>query len=392
LAAIRLRVRRAPPIPEFVFPLKESFMSKRAMVVAAGVLAAAAGSASAQSTTTVYGIFDTGVEYISDVGAAKSTLVRMPGLTGSLPSRVGFRGAEELGGGLKAVYTLETGFAPDAGVLNQGGRIFGRQVFLGLSDTWGTVSVGRQWSMLFWGTIESDTMGPGNFASGSLDAYLPNARVDNSVAYRGTFGGVTVGATYSLGRDTVNAGPSPSGTNCPGESATDKSACREWSALVKYDSPVWGAAAVIDKFHGGTAGTFGGLVNSSLTDQRVSLNGYFKVAGAKLTAGVIRRNNEGSALPKTDLWWLGASYPFTPSLAFDAQIFRLNTKASSNDATMPVLRLTYSFSKRTATYATIARINNGGTSAISVSGAAPGSNPAAGVDQNGVMIGMRHSF
>lgn len=78
-----------------------------------------------------------GVEYVNNVGTTKSGLVRMPNLTGTVPSRWGVRGKEDLGGGLHAVFTLESGFAPDSGVSNQGGRLFGRQANVGLSGPWG---------------------------------------------------------------------------------------------------------------------------------------------------------------------------------------------------------------------------------------------------------------
>ncbi|AEK63538.1 Outer membrane porin protein 32 precursor; putative 3-hydroxyphenylpropionic acid porine [Collimonas fungivorans Ter331] len=71
--------------------------------------------------------------YLSNVGAAKQGLVRMPNLTGTTPSRIGFRGIEDLGNGLKGIFMLENGFAPDSGALNQGGRLFGRVSYVGLS-------------------------------------------------------------------------------------------------------------------------------------------------------------------------------------------------------------------------------------------------------------------
>ena len=170
---------------------------------------------------------DTAVEHVTNVGVAGGGLTRMPSLTGSSPSRLGFRGTEDLGDGLRALYTLEMGFAPDSGSSNQGGRLFGRQAFVGLSGPWGSVTLGRQYTMLFWSMLDADILGPNIYSSVSLDSYIANARADNALAYRGTFGEFTLGATYSFGRDVVNAGPSPGGTNCAGESATDKKADRK---------------------------------------------------------------------------------------------------------------------------------------------------------------------
>ena len=364
----------------------------RRQLLASALFTTAACAAQAQ-TVTIYGILDQAVEHLTNVGAGQGGLTRMPGLTGSFPSRLGFRGSEDLGGGLKAIFTLEQGLGVDSGTLNQGGRAFGRQSYVGLAGDWGSVTAGRQYSMLYWSQLDADILGPNAFGSASLDSYLPNARVDNSLAYRGTFSGLTIGATYSLGRDTVNAGPTPAGTNCPGESATDSKACRQWSAMLKYDQTNWGIVGAIDEFRGGP-GAFAGLTSSALKDRRATVAGWVKVADVvKIGAGVISRRNEGSAAtPRSDLWYLGASYAVTPLLTLDAQYFNLNFKDSVNEAGLFAVKATYALSKRTAVYATAGRISNDGTAAISVSNAAAGGAPAPGASQNGVALGVRHTF
>ena len=96
--------------------------------------------------------------------------------------------------------------------------------------------------------------------------------------------------------------------------------------------------------------------------------------------------------PRSDLWYLGAAYNLTPAFMLDGQLHQLRFKDSDNKATLLGLRGTYSFSKRTAVYATVGHIRNDGSLALSVSGGAPGANPLAGESQTGVMIGMRHAF
>lgn len=351
------------------------------------------------SSVNLYGLIDVGVEHVNNVGASGSGLTRMPSNTGTLPSRLGLRGSEDLGGGLRAVFTLEMGIAPDQGTLGQGGRGFGRQSFVGLQGGWGTVSAGRQYSMIFLSMLDADVIGPAVYALGSLDSYIPNARADNSLAYRGTFSGLTVGAEYSFGRDAVNAGPSPAGTNCAGESATDSRACRQWSAMVKYDSAVWGAALAYDRQNGrGTTSStdlvFGNLNASSKSDSRLGVNGYVKLAGAKLGAGLIRRDNDGDAAkPRSNLWYVGASYPITGNLTLDGQYLRLSYKSVSDaDSQMLVARLSYALSKRTSIYTQVGHIRNDRLAAVSVSGGAAGSNPAAGASQTGFNVGVRHAF
>jgi len=349
------------------------------------------GAAQAQNVTT-YGLLDQAVERLNNVGASGDSLTRMPGLAGSFPSRLGFRGSEDLGDGLKAIFTLEMGMGLDSGALNQGGRAWGRQAFVGLQGSWGTVSLGRQYSMLFWSQLDADILGPNTFGSGSLDNYLPNDRVDNTIAYRGTFDGLTLGATYSFGRDSVNAGPSPSGTNCAGENAADASACKQWSVMLKYDTPTWGAVAVVDEIHGG-AGAFAGLTSSAMKDRRSAVAGWVKFGpDIKLGAGLIARKNDGSTTPKSNLWYLGGTYNITAAWSADAEVFKLDFKDSPNQATLFALRTTYQFSKRTAVYATAGHIANDGTLALGVSNGASGATPAAGTGQTGLAVGIRHSF
>lgn len=269
-------------------------MKLKSLLLAAGV--AAPMMASAQSAVTLYGVVDTGVEYVNNVGPRKDGLVRMTSLTATVPSRWGIRGTEDLGGGLKSIFVLESGFAPDSGVSNQGGRLFGRQALVGLSGPWGQVAFGRQYTMMFWALLDSDIIGPDVHGSGNLDNYLPNTRTDNAISYKGTFGGLTVGATYSFGRDTVNAGPSPVGTNCAGENPADQKACREWSIMLQYSTNVWGVSAAYDSLRGGP-GAFAGLTKSSLTDDRLSLGGFVILDRAKIGLGWIHRQNDGSATP-----------------------------------------------------------------------------------------------
>lgn len=360
---------------------------------------AAAGAAHAQSSVNLYGLLDAGIESVSNVQSG-GRITRMPSNTATIPSRVGMRGREDIGGGLGAIFTLEMGLAPDTGAPGQGGRLFGRQALVGLAGNWGAVTLGRQYTMTFWSLLDSDIVGPTVYGLGALDAYIPNARADNSIAYRGKFSDLSVGATYSLGRDAVNAGPSPAGTNCAGENGADSKACREWSAMVKYDTKVWGAAVAYDRINGRTVGAapdavFGGLTNSSLSDSRLMVNGYVNVAAVKIGGGVIHRKNEGIVRtpPKSDLWYLGASYPLTSAWTLDGHVARLVYKDADNfDSTIVTVKTMYNLSKRTAVYAQIGTIRNGSRTNVSVSSGAPGSNPAMGGSQTGTMVGIRHTF
>lgn len=347
-------------------------------------------TAAAQTGVTIYGVIDTAVEHLSNASASGGNLTRMPSLAGGMyPSRIGLRGTEDLGGGLAAIFTLENGFQPDTGALNQGGRLFGRQAWVGLAGTWGAVTAGRTYSMLFLSSADTDIIGPAMYGLGALDQYLPNARHDNSLSYKGTFDGITLGSTYSFGRDTSAVG-GPAATNCAGEVAGNSQACRQYSVMVKYDVPkVWGVVAAYERMNGNT-GAANGLSSSNLTDSRLHVGAYANVADWRFGGGVYRRNNQGSTTqPRSDLMYVGASYRFTPQFALDGQIARLDVKNSANDATQFLLRGVYDLSKRSSLYLMVGRINNNGASAISLSA---GGTVATGGSQNGLITGIKHSF
>lgn len=345
----------------------------------------------AQTTVQVYGIIDAAVERLSNTAPRGQHLTRMPGTAGGqLPSRIGFRGTEELGNGLKAVFNLENGFAPDTGALNQGNRLFGRQAWVGLAGDWGLLSIGRTYSMLYYSMLETDIIGPAQMSIAALDLYLPNLRNDNSISYKGKFGAVTIGAGYSLGRDASNAG-GPAATNCGGENAADSQACRAWNAMLAYETKMWGVFAAFDTYKGGpgAAAAFA-PTSSSLSDTRWHVAAYGKFGPAKIAGGLLRRDNEGSRVfPRSDLFYFGGSYALTPAVVVDAQLARLDVKGSANDSNLYLLRANYNFSRRTVAYAGVGQITNGGTAAVSVS---IGGTVVTGGSQNGLTAGLRHAF
>jgi predicted porin len=359
--------------------------------IALGAATLAAGfisqSASAQSNVTVYGLIDAGIEYVTHTNAAGDSLVKMPSVTGSLPSRIGFKGTEDLGGGLKALFTLETGLSPNNGVVGQGGRIFGRQASVGLQGDWGTLTLGRQVNMTYLVGFKADVMGPNIHAIGSLDPYLPNARSDNAIGYLGKFSDFTVGATWSFGRDASSAG-GPAATNCAGQVAGDSKACRQYTAMVDYDNKAWGVAAAYDRLYGG-AGAAGGLTSSDFYDQRISLNGFVMFGKTRVGVGMIQRKTQTAVELDRNLYYAGVSLPLADSWVLDAQASKLDTKDSPNDTTLLTARLVYSLSKRTATYVSLGRVNNSGTAALAVDA---GGTVGAGMSQVGIMTGIRHFF
>ncbi|RQU90569.1 porin [Burkholderia cepacia] len=157
----------------------------------------------AQSTVTLYGVIDEGVVFQSNSGAGKR--VSLDSLGGIFGSRWGMTGSEDLGGGLKAIFTLESGINLNNGAFGQGGTAFGRQAFVGLSsDRLGSLTLGRQYDMIFYFpeplTAEGLLGGPASSHPGDLDNAANTVRVNNAIRYMSpTFNGLKFGGEYSVG-------------------------------------------------------------------------------------------------------------------------------------------------------------------------------------------------
>ena len=187
--------------------MKKSFL-------ALASLSAFTVAAHAQSSVTIYGIIDEAFVATSNADLSRATATTaavgarryyLDGSFGLNGTRWGFKGMEDLGGGLKAVFVLENGFNPNTGGASQGGLEFGRQAFAGLSsDRYGTVTLGRQYDSVV------DYIGPlifGDQIGSSFSAHpadLDNSnnaqRVNNAVKYTSAnYNGLTFGGLYSFG-------------------------------------------------------------------------------------------------------------------------------------------------------------------------------------------------
>jgi predicted porin len=183
-------------------------MQKKLIALAIAGLVSA--PAFAQSNVTIYGIADAYVGFGSH-GDNDVAAVQSGGLSGS---RLGFRGTEDLGNGLKAVFTLEQGFNIDDG---SGLGNASRQAFVGLGGSWGTVSLGRQYAPGYdfqYDAVLSSAISPQAILSGDAGSTIaPNsdARWNNSIAYNGSFSGLKVRAIYAMsaGESTETTAAAP---------------------------------------------------------------------------------------------------------------------------------------------------------------------------------------
>ncbi|TCF97771.1 hypothetical protein BZM26_29375 [Paraburkholderia strydomiana] len=161
------------------------------------------GVAHAQSSVTLYGLLDEGLNFTSNANGHGTYQMKSGDTYGS---RWGLRGEEDLGGGLKAIFKLESGFDTNSGQAGQGGRLFGRQAYVGLSsDQYGTVTFGRQYDTSVDDLGFGGLTAAGNYA-GDVNSHPfdnDNAdwdfRVNNVVKYVSpTYRGLTGEAMYGF--------------------------------------------------------------------------------------------------------------------------------------------------------------------------------------------------
>lgn len=363
------------------------------VVVAAALCAAQAHAQTASANVQVFGVIDQAAEIASHVNAGNGTSASQYRLgLGAMPSRLGFRGSEDLGGGLKAVFTLEGGINADTGTSGQGSRMWGRQAFVGLSGDWGQVTAGRLYTMRYYAMFDGDFFGAGSQGLGTMDAGIPNARADNAVSYRFNAGAFSAGLNYSVGRDTVAAN-NPAAAGCAGESTIARQ-CRETSVMARYDGGDWAVSAAWERLNGGTSTTFGGLTNPDLTDTRAVINGFLKLgAGTKVGAGLLVRHNEGSAAtPKSHLYWVVGEHKLGVPIVLTGMLAQIKYRDSANRATVLALRANYWFSKRTTVYLSEQYVDNKGGLTVAASTNPPGTGPLPGKAQNALQVGIGHSF
>lgn len=304
-------------------------MQKKLIALAVAGLVAA--PAMAQSNVTIYGVADAyfgfGSDNNNDISAINSG-----GLAGS---RIGFKGSEDLGNGLKAVFTLEQGYAIDTGAASPtvGDSVFSRQAWVGLQGSFGTVSLGRQYAPGYfvadYDALLSSAISPQSKLSVLKGMTItPNspARWDNSVKYTGSFDAVNVQAIYSMG--TTEAAAS-------GVSDDDK-----YGLSAGYAN---GPVSVGVIYHNV------GYASKDQSEWLIGASydfGMAKVAGSYQAAS----NIGGIANADSKLWNLGVIVPVGGGNVHLAYA-KLDEDGTSVDPFSYTLAYTYPFSKRTTAYA-----------------------------------------
>lgn len=277
----------------------------------AALLACCSSYACAQSSVTIYGVADAGLVLERGGPAGNVNNVSSGVASGS---RLGFKGREDLGGGLAAIFTLESGFGIDTGASGQGGLLFGRQAFVGLSSDSGTLTLGRQYSPYYKALRDvADPFGIG-MAGDAANVMVGNTRVDNmvefqSARYAGWAADVAYGAGETAGdaarNRTLGAGLSyaqgPLQANLVfhrRENATATDHASNGMAVVRYDFGVLAASVAHARNHG--------LAGADSHDTLLGMTA--PLGSGKLLASVISHRDESSAERHALQWAAGYSY------------------------------------------------------------------------------------
>ena len=377
--------------------------SGRAWILALSM--AGASSAWAQSSVTLYGVVDLNLEHINNYSsltpresgypgpAGSRTSMRSGGLTGS---QWGMRGTEDLGGGLKAVFTLESGVDVTKGGLLQGGRAFGRQSFVGLDGSWGRFTMGRQYTSMF-SALRPFT--PLAYATQYEPIILLtglNFRSDNTIKWEQNWGPVR-----ALAHWTFKSGVSGINSDKPGDAFRRDSG---FGGALGYNSPRWSATLAYDQTHPSMTG-FGDTGYGRARKWMLAAN--WVQGPVKLIGGYRWQNarySDGSAFLRDDLMWLGVNYQANAQWHFALVYYRDNIKqlqrklgTGMNDPANPwqvSFVTSHALSKRTDLYLTAAYAKHAGlnfdTSPINY---ANGYYLGAGKNSMlGYAFGIRHRF
>jgi predicted porin len=339
----------------------------------------AAGNAAAQaSNVTIYGIVDAGLEVINNAGTTNSqanTLERVS--SGNLSgSRIGFRGTEDLGGGLNAVFELEGGISVDTGTSLQGNRIFGRHAYVGLQGGWGSLLLGRQESLQLNWMSKYNTMDNATWSSKVHDASFSD-RLDNAVKYTAKITPSLEASTYySTGFDSTLGG----------EVAGSVQAGREFGGGVQYTGDTLRLAVVADQKNGQTAAV------AANTDRHLTFGARYRIGEVEMMGGILFRKQENLGTPdiRTNMYWFGGTYQVTAPVQLSASIYHTDLKNSDQDPWSIITMVKYSLSKRTDLYLINSYVLNEGGSQLGVNGF--NSSIAPGHNQFGTMAGVRHTF
>ena len=361
-------------------------------LIALAVLAAS-GAAMAQSSVTLYGVVDTGLTY----SKGEESVYGMTHVGGNVNSRLGFRGVEDLGNGLKATFNLESGFSADDGTnyMGQDGLAFTRTSTVGLAGNFGEVRLGRMLTSSYLAVSRYDAFGDTGIGA-SLAWNIPQTgyapRTENAISYTSpNFSGFKIGAEYGFGEQ---------------QKASDK---RYIGLGATYDNGPLSLGLGFDRMNGDTANNT--VLDTNLTTWQ--LGGAYNFGVAKLM-GFYKQSKDkvtGPAAPnasfKSKVFGLGVTAPVGAAGEVRASYNHYRDSADIPGVNTPTFKANqlslgyvHNLSKRTALYGTYAYMKNsnktiGGQKVnlgLGLNGAMPGAGLSDSGAQHGLQAGIRHAF
>lgn len=352
---------------------------------AAAAMAAFAGHAAAQSSVSIYGIMDIGVEYqqLGAAGAKPATHNTLVASGSSAANRWGFRGTEDLGGGNSAYFVLEGGFNVDDGTMVPAGVLFNRRSVLGIKGAWGDLSAGRDYTPAFWTMAFTDYTRSGMYGGAgpvSQIVELGNVRQSNGLYYvTPTVNGFSGRAFWTTGKESTTA-PTDEGRMI-GISGNYLSGPFAAGVFYQRQRVVFPAGSTTSE-----AASYTG-VSAQYDFGKFTMNGgYTRYSPAGPNTATTGTMNSG---------WLGLMVPVGAdqvSLTLGRIVTNL---AAADDGKTWLYGLNYihPLSKRTSLYAGLGRSANNQFAKISLDTGQRAVNvQGLGGDVTAVMAGIRHTF
>jgi predicted porin len=338
-------------------------------LLALAVLGAFAGVASAQSSVTLYGTVDVNAKYVKNDGSDRRYSLSQDGINSS---QLGFRGIEDLGGGLKASFTLIAGVNPDTGTTNT--KFFNRRSTVSLLGGFGEVRLGRDYVPTFWNNTIFDAFGTNGLGDTGHSLQLLSAtyvRADNSIGY---FLPSNIGGVYGQFMAAASEGGSNGGT------ATNPG--RYIGGRVGFAAGPFDIAAAYGQQRFSGAGAFTPTnpnYNSSGTtgEQKTwNIGGTYDFGVVKLLGFFDRETVEAARENRVAISVVVPLGQGEIHAGYDRSKLSGNRGVVSLDNKVDQFKVgyVYNLSKRTAVYTTLSRLKNGNQSTLGVAGGSS-SNP-----------------
>ena len=341
--------------------MKRTFLALAALTVSAGAMA--------QSSVTVFGVADVSVAHISTSTKSVSGLAN----GGNSSSRLGFRGVEDLGGGLKAGFWLEGSLSVDDGTAS--GFKFDRRSTVSLTGNFGEVRLGRDKTPAYqnletfhaFGDTGMGAISGHNLitsAGGTAEGSNPK-RVSNGISYLlPKLGGVYGQVTHSFGEQSGN-----------------NSLASNTGLRLGYANGPVNVAAAYEISRGGTA-----AAGVDYKTFNIGASYDFGVVTPMLLLASDRGNDK-----RVDLYSVGVKMPLGAGELRAAYTWYKDKKQSDADSQRLALGYGYKLSKRTEIYAAVARMSNDDKASRKL-GSSLSPTPVVGKSMTGYEIGLRHNF